>query len=527
MTTTPPQDTAPRAVEDALAAALYEAGTRIAFGVPGGGANLDMVGALGRAGITFVLTHGESAACMMAAAYGHLTDSVGVAVATRGPGAAAAVNGAAQATLDRHPLILVTDATSTTTRARITHQLIDQVAMLGPVTKMSAALHPGAIALAVDTARAWPPGCVHFDQDPTAANPILDRSEPAMPSGDRDAVRTAVATSSFPLVIVGSGAGPHSPEIRRALERLGVPVLTTYQGAGLMGATSPQFGGPFTNGAAERPLIEQADLIVLVGVDMVEPIAAPWPYEAPVMALSRTSTQSSYAPIDHEVVGHLPDLVEYCMIGEHGWPADAGARHLESVRRRMRDHGHDSFGPIELVDTAAAWAARRNDITVTVDAGAHFLAVMPIWPVPAARRLLISNGLATMGYAVPAAIGAALARPGTRVVALTGDGGMGMVLSELETMARLDLPITVIVFDDASLSLIQAKQGPDHGGDAAVRYGPISFADVARAHGVAGVTVSSANDLEQALTTAPHGPMVIDAHIDPAAYPHLLEITRG
>jgi acetolactate synthase I/II/III large subunit len=177
------------------------------------------------------------------------------------------------------------------------------------------------------------------------------------------------------------------------------------------------------------------------------------------------------------------------------------------------------------VETAAA--AVPDHLTTTVDAGAHFLAIMPNWPVAEPLRLLISNGLATMGFAVPAAIGAALARPGQPVLALTGDGGLSMVLSELETIARLDLPITVVVFNDAALSLIEIKQRADHGGRQAVRYQQVDFAAIARASGLDATVVVDDDELTAALAGDWNRPRLIDARIDPADYPHLIRVTRG
>ena len=153
---------------------------------------------------------------------------------------------------------------------------------------------------------------------------------------------------------------------------------------------------------------------------------------------------------------------------------------------------------------------------------------MPMWPVARPFGLLISNGLATMGFALPAAIGAALARPDAPVVALTGDGGLAMVLGELETVGRLQLPITVVVFNDSALSLIEIKQRSGHGGPGAVRYEPTDFAAVAEAVGVPGDVVSSTDELQAALgPTPPPGPRLIDARIDPTDYRHLIAATRG
>ena len=166
----------------------------------------------------------------------------------------------------------------------------------------------------------------------------------------------------------------------------------------------------------------------------------------------------------------------------------------------------------------------------TVDAGAHMLVAMPLWEVPEPHRLLVSSGLATMGYALPAAIAAALCAPRTPVVAFTGDGGLGMTLAEIETAVRLSLRVAVIVFNDAALSLIKIKQKPSgQGGEEAVRYRPVSFAAAATALGAAGAAVTTEQDLAAALAAALRrpGPTVIDASVDPAGYPAVMDLSRG
>ena len=158
------------------------------------------------------------------------------------------------------------------------------------------------------------------------------------------------------------------------------------------------------------------------------------------------------------------------------------------------------------------------------------LVAMPLWDVPQPKMLLTSSGLATMGYALPAAIAAALCAPDAPVLAFTGDGGLGMTLAEIETAVRLSLRVIVIVFNDAALSLITIKQNPaGHGGEDAVRYRPTSFAAAAAAMGAAGATVTSERELAAALTDAlaRPGPTVIDAHVDPAGYPAVMDLSRG
>ena len=512
--------------EEALAAAIVQRGARVAFGLPGGGANLDMVGALTRTGVRFVLAHGETPACIMASTYGHLTGTVSAAVVTRGPGAAAAINGAAQATLDRYPLLVVTDAVHRAEADRVAHQRLDQSAMFDPVSKASMPLREDTAAVAVDLAAAWPPGNVHLEQDRDAPTKVSPR-QPDVGATDPGVVRRAVEAARRPVVILGIGALPTAARVRRAVETFGAPTFTTYQAVGVVPTVSPLNAGLFTNGSGERDLIEQADLVVLIGLDMVEPIPAAWPSDAPVVSIAPVPTTDAYAPIVHEVLGDVGQLAHQCLTGSHDWNADAGAVHRAASLAVLRGHGQAGFGPVELTDIAHDWARHQHRLTTTVDAGAHFLAVMPPWEVAEPKRLLISNGLATMGYAIPAAIGAALARPGDRILALTGDGGLAMTLGELETIARLSLPITVLVFNDSCLSLIHIKQGPDHGGPAAVAYQPTDFAAIATASGIEARVVDSAAELETALAARSDEPLLIDARIDPAAYRHLISVTRG
>lgn len=272
-------------------------------------------------------------------------------------------------------------------------------------------------------------------------------------------------------------------------------------------------------------MLEAADLVITIGLDPVEPIPAPWALDCPVIRISTTAETDPYLPCSVDVVGDIASSVETICSGAGEWEPDAGERFRTASRDRLRPDPSGTFGPIELVD--AAIASRPDDLTVTVDAGAHFLAIMPLWPVARPQRLLISNGLATMGFAVPAAIGAAIARPDEPVLALTGDGGMSMVLGELETIARLDLPITIVVFDDARLSLIEIKQTDAHGGSDAVRYSPVDYAAMASAAGLAGSSVTSAEALTAALADGWNQPRLIAAQIDPSAYPHLIATTRG
>jgi acetolactate synthase I/II/III large subunit len=516
-----------------LAEGVRLRGADIVFGLPGGGPNLEVVGAAVDQGLRFVLAHDETAVCIMAATYGLLVGRPAMAIATRGPGAANGVNGVAQATLDRFPLLFVTDCVASADAQRVAHQRIDQQAMLSPVTKWSGRLTDTAeaahlVRTALDLAASRPAGAVHLDYDPSG-QPVAEPHTMAGAYTNDDQVERArelLRNSTRPVAIVGIGALADAAATRLVLERLGCPVLTTYQTAGLLPEGHRQLAGLFTNGAIESPLLDQADLLLLVGLDQVEPMPPRWTREIPVASVDDVPTCSLLIPITVEVVGPIAATLDRVIANATTvWPIDAGERAFVATRRTLMATTAGGFGPLELA--AAVATATPSNAMATVDAGAHFLAIMPFWPAAAPLRLLISNGLATMGFSLPAAIGAALARPGTPVVCMVGDGGLAMTLAELETVARLRLPITIVVFDDAALSLIEIKQKPAQGGPDAVRFTPVDYAAVARAMGLGGLVVDSVADVEKVLASGWEHPRLIDARIDPATYPALITATRG
>lgn len=518
-----------RPLAAALVAELSRAGVDTLFGLPGGGPNLDKVGAAHDAEIRFVLMHGETAACIAAGTYGLLTGTVGVAIGTRGPGVSSAVNGVAQATLDRHPLLYVADTVPAAIRGRVPHQRLDQPAVMRPVAKWAGTLgseRPGEVAAAaLALAATRPPGAVHLDFDPTApGDPPPPVPPPAGPPPDDDvaAAVALLAGAERPVVVAGGEAIPWTRELRTFAAAAGCPVLATYHAKGIVADGGPHAAGLFTNGALERPLLEAADLVVTAGLDPVEPIPQAWEYVQPVLAIHPWRPADRYLEPAVELIGPVGPILD--RLAPHAtstWPPAAGAAARERARAAL---AADAAGlsPHDVVAATQEWAS--SGATVTVDAGAHFLVVMPMWEAAEPRRVLISNGLATMGFAVPAAIGAALARPGAPVICFVGDGGLGMALAELETIARLGLPITIVVLNDAALSLIAVKQRPDQGGTAATRYAATDFAAVARGFGIPAAVASTAEELRAALGP---GPRLVDCRVDPAPYRHVIRATRG
>jgi len=570
---------------DAIVAALAGAGTRLMFGVPGGGPNLDVVGAAAAAEMSFVLAHGETAATIMAATCADLTGTPGAVVVTRGPGLASAVNGIAHAALDRLPVVVIADTVPAHQRDRVSHQRLDQAALGRSVAKAALTADPGqpgqAAELAVRLALAAPAGPVVVNMDPgveavpTSGDAAATGTVPATGTGsvggtgsasddspaftsgpaiDGRAVRAphartnaagrelaplaaALRAARRPVVLLGPGALAHAAAVRGALGGSGLPALHTYRARGILPDSGAEAAGLVTGGTMEWPLLAASDLIIGLGVDPAELIPAAWDYPARTILVSETSAGAAdagrYFTGGAALAAPLGAAIELIAAHRHrsGWPPTAGRAAKTGAMARLRAAARAAPGLLSPQDVVATVRAQAPPETIaTVDAGAHMLVAMPLWEVDEPHRLLISSGLATMGYALPAAIAAALCAPGVPVVAFTGDGGLGMTLMEIETAVRLRLRVVVVVFNDATLSLIKIKQRPDgHGGPEAVGYRPASFAAAATALGAAGAPVSDAAGLASELAAALNrdGPTVIDASIDPATYPAVMDLTRG
>ena len=351
------------------------------------------------------------------------------------PGVASAVNGAAQALLDRQPMLLISDAVSFADRARVSHQRLDQDALLQPVSKWSVSIGVDgadeAIAAAITIACRAPQGPVHVAFVPDAPRPTLLEPLPQKLAGDREGARRLLAASERPVLAIGVGARRAKRALRALLERAPWPVLATYKAKGLVPESLPNAAGLITGATIESPVLEQADLIIAVGLDPVELIPAAWPYSAPLLALGEWPVVDRYFTPDVELVGPLDELLE--LVSQH-LPRDAGPSQGRLQRLQADDTLRvptSALAPHEVVDLTRELAPPGT--IATVDAGAHMLVAMPLWEVDEPGEALISSGLATMGFALPAAIAAAIARPERQVVCLVGDGGLGMTLAELET----------------------------------------------------------------------------------------------
>ena len=513
------------AVHDWAQALATRGITRI-FGVPGGGPNLMMVGAAEELGIEFTLMHAETPACIAAGVYGRATGTCGVVIVTRGPGLTSAINGVASATLDRLPLAVFSDTVALDQADRIAHQRLDQPEVSRAVTKWSGVLGStdaeeragAAIALAM----AQPPGAVHLDFDPSHPG----GAAPAQPASDDPGKLfplELISTAQQPVVIVGTPIDSSYPDLAYALDQCRAPILTTYHAKGSVDeAAHPSFVGLFTGVAADHALLEAADLIVCIGVDTVEPMPGDWPHGSKTVLVNPHAMETSYFVAATEITGSL-DRIGAQALGALTTQWDWNS--VSTPRQALQALAEtDRLTPLTaVIDSKAA----IPNAAICIDAGAHMLAVMQMWPIDSPAKCAISNGLATMGFALPAAIGLALAHPTERIVCHVGDGGLMMCLGELETMARQDLNVTILVYNDSSLSLIKLKQRENQGGSQAVDYSTVDFAHIATGMGIPGCVVTTREELHSQMSRGRHGPLVIDMRLDYHDYPPIMQAARG
>ena len=464
---------------EVIADAIKEAGTPFIAGHPGG-ESVELMDALRQRDMRFILMKQEVAGAMLSATWGEITGSPGVCLSTRGPGAANMVNGVAHALLDRAPLIAITDQYSAATYAIGLRQRIDQIALYAPVVKWSSTIHASTVhqqrRRAMREATAAPPGPIHFDMPqsetvkeaavPVARAPLVPNS--VIPGPDRADVAEPIRmidAAKRPIILVGLGAlwSKASAELVTLAERLGAPVLTTSKCKGVMPEDHPLRAGCIIGGLIERKLVSESDLIIAVGLDSVELQPKSWPYTQPVLALSGTPS-------------------------------------------------------LDAMEVARA-ALPRNTIA-TCDAGASRLLIVQKWESYGPREFLTSNGLGSMGYAVPGALAARLAYPDRPVVAVSGDGGFLMAVAELQTSVREKLPIIVIVLDDEEIGLIRVKQEikgiPRYG----IGVGGLDWEKLAQGFGADGTVVSTEQGLQAAIAAALRSgrTTVIGVRIDASGY---------
>ena len=522
-------------VADVLIEGLRRAGVQRLFGVPGGGSNLELLEAARAQGLPFVLCHQEAAACIMAAVTGELTGAPGAVLSTLGPGVAASANGLAHALLDRSPLVYLSDRHPAGLLAFATHQALDHPAFLRAIVKDSLTVTAEAaadqVARAAQLALAQPRGPVHLDlpadiagQPSTQTGSRPTPGAPSPPSvAELDRAADMIRRARRPVVLAGLQCrGEDSKWLRALVEALPAPVLTTYKAKGAVPDPHPLALGVFTSGALEEPVVSRADLIIAFGLDTVELIPRRWSYAAPVLSLVRAPSRGYFTPA-HEVVGELGAILEELAPRLQQHHADWDVVEIERLRRGRQgalEIRVSGLAPHRICQIAREMTPAGA--IATVDAGAHMFPAAEYWQA-------VEHGAHAVGVGLPYAIGASVADPTPPVLAFLGDGSAGMQMLELETAVRLQLPITVIVFNDAALSLIAVKQEQKGYEGVSMRYVGPDPAALARAFGMPARTVTDEPGFIAALgaSLAASGPTLIDARIDPSGYREMLEIVRG
>lgn len=537
-----------RTTAQAIACICERHGTKRVFGVPGGGSSLDLIRAFAERGIPYVLTRTETGAALMAAATAEATGGLGVAITTQGPGTASAINGLAHAHLDRCPVLLISDSWSERQRRFDTHQVFDQQALAAPLVRGFARLASddpsGDLEALLALAKREPWGPVYLElTGEIARSRFEDEDEgeecfPEVACGEPDAQDLAridelLESSRRPVLVVGlearsTAAGSRIAELA---VRLGCPVLTTYKAKGVVPDGHPNLVGLFTGGAAEQACVGSADLIVLCGFDPVELIGRPWPYSAKVVDLGPVRHPVHYVEAAASVTGDLAEILAALekSKGGGGWEIGEIARLRRSMEDRLAYRGTGGgISPEQVV--RLAWAeSRAMDPRATVDAGAHMFSSMAFWPASRRGDVLISNGLATMAYSLPAGIAMSLETPERPVIAFTGDGGLMMAAGELSTAAQYAGRLCIVVFNDAALSLIdikqQARQLPREG----VSWPRPDLAAVAAGFGLRSYSAGTSEEYRAALALALAGetPCLIDVQVDPSGYAAQATALRG
>jgi acetolactate synthase-1/2/3 large subunit len=496
-----------------------------------------------RAGMQFVLGRREGTAGLMAEAYGFLTGRPGVCMSTLGPGSSNLVNAVASAWLDRVPMIAISGQIERRREQTFTHQVLDHNRLFAPVSKWTTHVAPDTVATvmrkALRIAMAERPGPVHITTpadvvgaealDSDVALPPLEAlpAPPQVFAPDAAAadVPARVGAARRPVVVAGIGAQRAGAD--RALTRLaatlGVPVVVSPMAKGVLAEDHPYYAGTLDMACNTFvwDFLRGCDLLLAVGFDAVE-LIKPWQLAVPTVHIDTTPNTDQIYPADAELVGDIPSILEAIAGARRGaakWAPDAVKRHREGLRASYyAGRVAGKLNPTDVVDLVRE--ALPRETIATTDVGSHKLLVGQGWTAYAPRSVLMTNGLSSMGYSLPAAIVAKLLEPARPVVCFIGDGGLAMVQSELRLAASLGLGMLVIVFCDDSLNRIEIKQAQRNYPSWGTLIEPTDIPQLARAMACEGVTVDSASALSRALAEARPAdrPLVVGARIDPAQY---------
>ncbi len=526
-------------VADVLAQTIRDACIETVFGLPGG-ENAEVLDALRRQGIEFILVRNESSGVMMADATARLTGKPSVALATLGPGATNAYCGIANAYLDRAPVLLITAQSDSRTFDIYTHQVIDLQASFKPVTKMTRELTNEKTRQTVEEAlhltMAGRPGPVHLGVSTYMAGQtvIEDEAETSFTSpatsvsgSDIDAAKTFLLKAKRPIIVAGVGVEPEKPyeAIRQLAEAAQAPVIVTPKAKGAIPDDHPLSVGTFGLTQTDPPyeIADESDCIVAVGFDVVE-MERLWDQPQPIIWVAPWENEDPKIPtVEFELVGPMIPVLEQLAQVDFDPTPDWGEARVATFR--------EAQAQVELPEPAegrllpqTVWDILRQNTPrqtlVTTDVGAHKIFTGLAWPAYTPNSYMLSNGLSSMGFGLPGAIAAAKVTQ-QPTVCIIGDGGMAMVMGELGLLRDLNVPVITVVMNDNALDLIRSAQKrrgkPVYG----TEFVNPDYELIARAFNInfyrASSEVSCTDAVREAV--AKSRPAIIEALIDPSSYP--------
>ncbi|MDH4094008.1 MAG: thiamine pyrophosphate-binding protein [Betaproteobacteria bacterium] len=521
-------------VSDVMVGYLRAAGIGHVFGYPGD-PNIEFMESVRRAGMQFVLGRREGTAGLMAEAYGFLTGRPGVCMSTLGPGSSNLVNAVANAWLDRVPMIALSGQIERKREQTFTHQVLDHNRLFSPVSKwtthVAADTVGGIMRRALRTAMGERPGPVHITTHADVVGAEAKDAGIALPPlaasafGGDAGIAARLKKARKPVILAGIAAQRANAHqaLARLAEKAGIPVVVAPMAKGVLAEDHPYYAGTLDMAcnALMWKFLAGCDLLLAVGFDAVE-LIKPWSLSVPTVHVDALPNTDQIYRAEVEVVGDIAAIVEGvadAWKGEPRWTQAAAKRHRDALRAAYyAGRVKGKLNPTDVID--AVREALPREAIATTDVGSHKLLVGQGWATYAPRSVLMSNGLSSMGYSLPAAMVAQMLHPTRPVVCFIGDGGLAMVQGELRLAASLKLPLLVVVFCDQSLNRIEIKQANRKYPSWGTLIEATDLELLARSMGCEGASVASPPAFERLLAgkRPKDRPLVVGARIDPAQY---------
>jgi acetolactate synthase I/II/III large subunit len=511
---------ASRKASDLFVECLEAEGVGHVFGIPGE-ETLDLNESLSRSSIEFIPVRHEQGGAYMADVYGRLTGHAGVCLGTLGPGALNLVTAVADAFLDRAPLVALTGQGDLERMHKESHQYIDLLRVMRPITKWNArvsdpAIIPEVVRKAFKLAEGEKPGATHIElpEDVMAAEidaePLPRRRQVRPEPAARELLKAAdlVRGAINPVALAGNGVirGNAAPALREFVRATGIPVAETFMGKGLLPPDSPKALGAvgLQSGDYTMAGFDEADVVLAIGYDLVEHSPEHWNprRDKQIICIDSVPAETdAYFMPEVELVGDIYHVL--ARLGEEcrHVPHQGGSTKLrEVVLGRFEQAAHDDAFPVQppraLFEIRKALG--REDILIS-DVGLHKLWIGRMFPAYEPNTVLIANGLAGMGFAVPAAVGAKLVHPDRRVVTVNGDGGFLMNAQELETAVRVKTPFVNVIWENRQYGSIVWKQDKKFGSHFGTDFTNPDFVKLAEGFGIPAWRCESADEFGERL----------------------------